>query len=160
MHSTPNFTALHPLFAAECSSVDIAEPITSAIADAIHAAMDRYAVLVFRCGKPLTTNQQIAFTKSLGELEPLYTKINAEAGTRLDSPLLSDISNLAPGDKLLPPEDRKRQFTMGNRLWHSDSSYKTIPARYSALCAHVIPPAEGETDSPTCASRGTGLIRK
>ena len=146
MHSTPNFTALHPLFAAECTGVNIAEPITSAIADAIHAAMDRYAVLVFRCGKPLTTNQQIAFTKSLGELEPLYTKINAEAGTRLDSPLLSDISNLAPGDKLLPPEDRKRQFTMGNRLWHSDSSYKTIPARYSALCAHVIPPADGETE--------------
>ena len=108
--------------------------------------MDRYAVLVFRRGAPLTTEQQIRFTKSLGELEPLYTKIQAEEGARLDNPLLSDISNLAPGDKILPREDRKRLFNMGNRLWHSDSSYKTIPAKYSALCAHVIPPVGGETE--------------
>lgn len=80
------FAPLHPVFAAECSSVDI------------------------------------------GELEPPYTKIQAEEGARLDNPLLSDVSNLAPGDKILPPEDRKRQFQMGNRLWHSDSSYKTVPA--------------------------------
>ncbi len=140
------FAPLHPVIAAECSGVDIGEPIAPAIADAIHDAMDCYAVLVFRRGKPLTTQQQIDFTKSLGEIESLYTKIEAEAGARLDSPLLSDISNLAPGDKILPPEDRKRLFSMGNRLWHSDSSYKKIPAKYSALCAHVIPPVGGETE--------------
>jgi len=140
------FTPLHPVFAAECSGVDIGDPISPAIAAAIDDAMDRYAVLVFRRAKPLTTDQQIRFTRSLGELESLYTKIEAEAGARLDSPLLSDISNLAPGDRILPPEDRKRLFTMGNRLWHSDSSYKKIPAKYSALCAHVIPPVGGETE--------------
>ena len=140
------FTPLHPVFAADCSGIDIGEPISPEIADVIHDAMDQYAVLVFRRGKPLTTNQQIRFTKSLGELEGLYTKIQPEQGVRLDNPLLSDISNLAPGDKILPPEDRKRQFSMGNRLWHSDSSYKTIPAKYSALCAHVIPPTGGETE--------------
>ena len=140
------FSPLHPVFAADCSGVDIGAPISPEIADVIHDAMDQYAVLVFRRGKPLTTDQQIRFTKSLGELEGLYTKIQPEQGVRLDNPLLSDISNLAPGDKILPPEDRKRQFSMGNRLWHSDSSYKTIPAKYSALCAHVIPPTGGETE--------------
>jgi alpha-ketoglutarate-dependent 2,4-dichlorophenoxyacetate dioxygenase len=140
------FAPLHPVIAAECSGVDIGEPISPAIADLIHDAMDRYAVLVFRRGKALTTAQQIRFTQSLGELEGLYTKIQPEEGVRLDNPLLSDISNLAPGDKILPPEDRKRLFSMGNRLWHSDSSYKTIPAKYSALCAHVIPPVGGETE--------------
>ena len=141
-----SFAPLHPVIGAECTGVDIGEPISPEIASAIHDAMDRYAVLVFRRSTPLTTDQQIRFTKSLGELEGLYTKIQAEEGVRLDNPLLSDISNLAPGDKMLAPEDRKRQFQMGNRLWHSDSSYKTIPARYSALCAHVIPPVGGETE--------------
>ena len=141
-----NFAPLHPVIAAECSGVDISEPISPAVADVIHEAMDRYAVLVFHCGKPLTAEQQLRFTRSLGEIEALYTKIQPEKGVRLDNPWLSDISNLAPGDKLLEPEDRKRQFQMGNRLWHSDSSYKKIPAKYSALCAHVIPPTGGETE--------------
>ena len=140
------FSPLHPVIGAECSGIDIGEPISPEVAAAIDDAMDRYAVLVFRRGKPLTTEQQIRFSKSLGELEGLYTKIQPEAGARLDNPLLSDISNLAPGDKILSPEDRKRLFSIGNRLWHSDSSYKAIPAKYSALCAHVIPPTGGETE--------------
>lgn len=140
------FTPLHPVFAAECSGVDIARPISPEIAAAIEEAMDRYAVLVFRRGTPLTTEQQIAFTKSLGELEPPYTKINANAGARLDNPALADQSNLGPDGKILPREDRKRLFTLGNRLWHSDSSYKNIPAKYSLLCAHVIPPEGGDTE--------------
>ena len=141
-----SFTPLHPLFAAECSGVDIAEPIAPEIAAAIEAAMDRHAVLVFRRGTPLTTQQQIDFTKSLGELEPPYTRINAQEGTRLDNDALADQSNLGPGDKILPREDRKRLFILGNRLWHSDSSYKIIPAKYSLLCAHVIPLVGGDTE--------------
>ena len=140
------FSPLHPVLAAECKGVDISAPISPEVADAIHDGMDQYGVLVFRQGKALTTEQQLRFTRSLGELEGLYTKIEAEAGARLETPLLSDISNLTPGNELLPAEDRKRQFQMGNRLWHSDSSYKKIPAKYSALCAHVIPPSGGETE--------------
>src|SRR5262245_51441938 len=143
---SPTFKALHPLFAAECSGVDIGEPLSTQHADEIIAGMDRYAVLVFRRDRPLTTEQQIAFTKSLGELEPYYRKIEAEDGVRLKDARLSDISNLSPGDQILPREDRKRLFTLGNRMWHSDSSYKRIPARYSALCAHVIPPQGGDTE--------------
>jgi alpha-ketoglutarate-dependent 2,4-dichlorophenoxyacetate dioxygenase len=140
------FSPLHPVIAAECKGVDISEPITPQVADVIHDAMDIYGVLVFRPGKPMTTEQQLRFTRSLGELEGLYTKIESEEGRRLETPLLSDISNLTPSNQLLPPDDRKRQFQMGNRLWHSDSSYKKIPAKYSALCAHVIPPTGGETE--------------
>ena len=140
------FSPLHPVFAAECSGVDIGEPLSPGDAAAIEDGMDRYAVLVFRRGTPLTTAQQIAFTQSLGDLEPAYTTIHPDEGRRLDSPRLSDISNLGPGDKILPREDRKRLFALGNQMWHSDSSYKNIPARYSALCAHVIPPAGGETE--------------
>ena len=140
------FTPLHPVFAAECSGVDIGEPLSPENAAAIQDGMDRYAVLVFRRGAPLTTAQQLAFTQALGELEAPYTQIRAEEGMRLDSPRLSDISNLGPGDRILPRDDRKRLFGLGNQMWHSDSSYKKIPARYSALNAHVIPPSGGDTE--------------
>lgn len=140
------FTPLHPVFVAECSGLDIGEPLSAENAAAIQDGMDRYAILVFRRSAPLTTAQQLAFTQALGELEPPYTQIRSEEGMRLDSPRLSDISNLGPGDHILARDDRKRLFSLGNRLWHSDSSYKSIPARYSALNAHVIPPSGGDTE--------------
>ncbi len=140
------FTPLHPVFAAECAGVDVSQPVSPEIAAALEAAMDRYAVLVFRRAVPLTTEQQIAFTKSLGELEAPYTKINPDRGLRLPDVAISDQSNLGPGGAILPREDRKRLFTLGNRLWHSDSSYKPIPAKYSLLSAHVLPPVGGETE--------------
>src|SRR3954447_20846551 len=141
------FRPLHPVFVAECSGIDIGQPLSRQDAAAIDEGMDRYAVLVFRRGTPLTTEQQIAFTKNFGELEPPYTQIQSPEGKRLDNPALSDISNLGPGGRILDRDDRKRLFGLGNQLWHSDSSYKAIPARYSLLCAHVIPP-------PTSADAG------
>ena len=140
------FTALHPILAAECSGIDIGDPLTADDAAKIHEAMDRYAVLVFRRGKPLTTPQHIAFSSSLGEHEAPFTKILSAEGKRLDDSRLSDVSNLSPHNRLLGREDRKRLHALGNRLWHSDSSYKHIPAKYSALVAHVIPPDGGETE--------------
>ena len=89
------FTPLHPVIGAECTGVDIGVPITPAQAGGIHAAMDQYAVLVFRRDKPLTTEQQLAFTAALGEMEKPYTKINSDVGARLDDHRLSDISNLS-----------------------------------------------------------------
>ena len=140
------FTPLHPVIGAECSGIDIGGPITPTQAEEIHAGMDQYAVLVFRRDIPLTTPQQLAFTAALGEMEKAYTKINSDQGTRLDDYRLSDISNLSPSNQILEREDRKRLHQLGNRLWHSDSSYKIIPARYSALSAHVIPPEGGNTE--------------
>lgn len=140
------FNPLHPVFAAECTGIDIGAAIDARTAEAIHTGMDKYAVLVFRRKTALTTQQQLAFTRSLGELEGPYTTIRAQEGMRLESEQLSDISNLGPGNRILEREDRKRLFGLGNQLWHSDSSYKQIPAMYSALCAHVIPPEGGNTE--------------
>src|SRR5437763_10034259 len=146
---TVTFTALAPTLAAECSGVDIGRPLSSGEAAAIDAGMDRFAVLVFRRGAPLTAEQQIAFTKNFGELEPPYTQIQSPEGKRLDNPALSDISNLGPGGRILDRDDRKRLFGLGNQLWHSDSSYKAIPARYSLLCAHVVPPPDANRSGNT-----------
>jgi alpha-ketoglutarate-dependent 2,4-dichlorophenoxyacetate dioxygenase len=141
------FAPFTPVFAAECSGVDIAEPLTPQEAPAIDAGMDEYAVLVFRRDTPLTTEQQIAFTKNFGDLEPPYTQVRSRDGeSRLRDQNLADISNLGANGRLLDRSDRRRLFSLGNQLWHSDSSYKVIPARYSLLCAHVVPPEGGNTE--------------
>lgn len=139
------FTPLHPALAAECSGVDISQDLTPEQAAAIDAGMDRYAVLVFRRPEPLSTERQIAFTRNFGDLEAPYTQIRSPEGIRLADPALIDISNLGPNNRILGRDDRKRQFNLGNQMWHSDSSYKVIPARYSLLHGHVIPPEGGNT---------------
>src|ERR1700693_568186 len=137
------FMPFKPAFAAECTGIDIGRKLTPQEAAAIDEGMNRYAVLAFRREAPLTTEQQIAFTKNFGELEPPYTQIQSPVGKRFDNPALAEISNLGPGDRILDRDDRKRLFGLGNQLWHSDSSYKAIPACYSLLCAHFVPPEGG-----------------
>ena len=140
------FRPLHPVFVAECSGIDIGQPLSPQDAAAIDEGMDRYAVLVFRRSTRSPLSSRSPSRKNFGELEPPYTQIQSPEGKRLDNPALSDISNLGPGDRILDRDDRKRLFGLGNQLWHSDSSYKAIPARYSLLCAHVIPPEGGNTE--------------
>src|SRR5215472_12252703 len=132
-------------FAAVVEGIDLCAPLNSAQVATIHAGMDRYAVLVFH-DQPLTDEQQIAFTKSLGKIE-LNTANNI---TRLDQRRLSiemsDISNLDQHSNILAPDDRRRAFNLGNRLWHSDSSFKAVPAKYSLLSARIIPSIGGNTE--------------
>jgi alpha-ketoglutarate-dependent 2,4-dichlorophenoxyacetate dioxygenase len=142
---TITITKLHPVIAAECAGIDISQPLTPDQAEQIDAGMDQHAVLVFRQGTPLTTARQIAFTLNFGEQEPPYTQIQAAGGVRLTDPGLADISNLGPDGSILARDDRKRLSGLGNQLWHSDSSYKVVPARYSLLNAHVLPPEGGDT---------------
>jgi alpha-ketoglutarate-dependent 2,4-dichlorophenoxyacetate dioxygenase len=139
------FIAIGNEFVAEVTGMDLRGPLDADAAASIHAAMDRYAVLVFH-DQPLTDEQQIAFTKSLGKIE-LNTANNV---TRLDqrrlSVEMSDISNLDQHNNLLARDDRRRAFNLGNRLWHSDSSFKAVPAKYSLLSARLIPSAGGNTE--------------
>jgi alpha-ketoglutarate-dependent 2,4-dichlorophenoxyacetate dioxygenase len=132
-------------FVAEVENIDLTAPLDAAGAAAIHAGMDRYAVLVFR-DQPLFDAQQIAFSASLGKIE-LNTANNV---TRPDQRRLgfemSDISNLDKDGNLLARDDRRRAFSLGNRLWHSDSSFKAAGSKYSLLSARVVPSAGGNTE--------------
>ena len=59
---------LHPVFVAQASGVDLARPLSHADACAINAAMNRYAVLVWR-DQPLTVQQQVDLAKTFGTLD-------------------------------------------------------------------------------------------
>jgi alpha-ketoglutarate-dependent 2,4-dichlorophenoxyacetate dioxygenase len=128
-------------FAAEAAGVDISQPLDAATISAIEKGMDRYAVLVFRNEKPLEREAHIRFTRYFGELEAPYQVPQAGgAGTRRLAEGLGDISNLTQDGKLMARDDRRRLYNLGNLLWHSDSSFKEVPAKYSMLAAHVVPP--------------------
>ncbi|HKS61934.1 MAG TPA: TauD/TfdA family dioxygenase [Xanthobacteraceae bacterium] len=136
---------VHPVFIGEVSGVDLRQPLSKAEAAAIDAGMDRYAVLIFR-DQVITDDQQMAFTQNFGEIE------NAKGGNitkdneyRLKKGMV-DVSNLDKDGKPLPRDDRRRMFNLGNRLWHSDSSFRAKPAKYSILSARTVASQGGNTE--------------
>jgi alpha-ketoglutarate-dependent 2,4-dichlorophenoxyacetate dioxygenase len=106
--------------------------------------MDRFAVLVFR-DQPLDDKQQIAFSRHFGPLEQATGDIQSPDQRRLSMDI-NDISNLDRDSKVLARDDRRRLFSLGNMLWHSDSSFKPTPAKYSLLSARVVPSSGGNTE--------------
>src|SRR4030095_8122777 len=132
-------------FAAEVEGIDMTRPLSADEIKAIHAGMDRYAVLVFP-GQAIDDEQQLAFTRSLGEIElAVGTSLRAANEYRLPT-TFADVSNLDQNQKVFARDDRRRLFAIGNRLWHSDSSFKVVPAKYSLLHARAIPSKGGNTE--------------
>src|SRR5260370_4855114 len=137
---------LHRVFAGEVSGIDCRRPVARGEAAAIEAGMARYAVLVFR-DQPLTDAQQIAFTRHFGELENYGAPghIRRREEQRL-GPGIADFSNLDKDGNIMSPEDRVCFFQLGDRLWHSDSSFRPVPAKYSLLSGRVIPSWGADTE--------------
>ncbi len=135
---------LHPHLGAEVTGIDLKAPVVPEEFAAIEAAFNRHAVLVFP-GQPLGDEQQIAFSRLFGPLEtsPEYA---GSKKSRLSRPEIADISNLDPENRVMSAEDKRLIFNRGNQLWHTDSSFKFVPARCSLLSAREIPPSGGETE--------------
>ncbi|MGY3620655.1 TauD/TfdA dioxygenase family protein [Bradyrhizobium sp. USDA 10063] len=136
---------LHPHFVGEVTGLDLRRPLTRQEAIEVEAAMDKYAVLIFH-DQDISDEQQLAFALNFGERE------NARGGTvtkkedyRLSSGL-NDVSNLGKDGKPLPKDHRTHLFNLGNCLWHSDSSFRPIPAKFSLLSARVVNPKGGNTE--------------
>jgi alpha-ketoglutarate-dependent 2,4-dichlorophenoxyacetate dioxygenase len=141
----PSIRQIHPVFVGEVSGVDISKPLSKAEVAAIEAGMDRYAVLVFR-NQVITDDQQMAFTQNFGAIE------NAQGGNitkqneyRLKQGMV-DVSNLDKDGKPFERSDRRRMFNLGNRLWHSDSSFRAVPAKYSLLSGRQVSTKGGDTE--------------
>ena len=136
---------INPLFAGEVSGIDITKPITREDAAAIEAGMDRYAVLVFR-DQRFTDEEQMAFGANFGRIEVSRGgNVTKPQDLRLKAGM-NDVSNLGKDGKPLARDSRQRLFNLGNLLWHSDSSFRAIPAKYSLLSARVVNPKGGNTE--------------
>jgi len=139
-------TPITPGFVAEISGIDLARPLPASDRDAIEAAIDRYAVVVFR-GQTLTDDQQIEFSARFG---PIHSSAQRARHTgvkhRLQRTELADISNLDGDGKVLEANAKRRLDWLANRLWHTDASFRAIPGALSLLYAHVIPDEGGDTE--------------
>jgi len=136
---------LHPLLAGEVAGIDLTLPPAPAQTAAIEAAMDRYAVLVFRDQK-LSDEQQLAFSQAFGELEITGGTGISRPGEQRLHPAFADVSNLEKDGRLLERDSRRRLYSLGNMLWHSDSSFKPVPAKYSILSGRIVADQGGETE--------------
>ena len=131
---------LHPLFGLEVVGVDV-KTVDAATFEAIVAAFNEHSVLLFR-GQSLTDEEQIAFSRRFGPLETTIRSIASQAGTPSH---IANLSNVDAEDRLIPAGDRRNVFNAGNQMWHTDSSFKQVPAMASLLSAREVPPEGGET---------------
>jgi len=140
-----SFRQVGPCLAAEVSGINAGKPLTGAEVAAIHEGMNTHAVLVFR-DQFIDDAQQLTFSQSLGELEEaIGTGLRAAHEYRLPT-TFADVSNLDKDHKPFARDDRRRLFSIGNRLWHSDSSFKVVPAKYSLLSARSVTSKGGNTE--------------
>ena len=137
-------TPIHPHFGARVDGVDLAQPLDEPSFRTIREAFQEYSVLVFP-DQRLTDEEQMAFSERFGPLETTLSAIGRE--DRL-SPHLVDLSNVDPDhdDALMGWDDRRMLYQSGNQLWHTDSSFKPVPAMASLLSGREVPPVGGETE--------------
>jgi alpha-ketoglutarate-dependent 2,4-dichlorophenoxyacetate dioxygenase len=136
---------LGPGFVGEVSGADLTKPLSAADIAAIHDGMDAHAVLIFH-DQPLDDEQQLRFTQSLGTIEmAIGVSLRKPEEQRLPNSF-ADVSNLDKDGKPFARDDRRRLYALGNQLWHSDSSFKVVPAKYSLLHGRVVPSKGGNTE--------------
>ncbi|MSQ68484.1 MAG: TauD/TfdA family dioxygenase [Gammaproteobacteria bacterium] len=133
-----------PEFAAEVGDVDLSQPLSGTVEQAIKAAFWQYGVLIFP-DQQLSAEEHLRFARVFGPLETSIAVHQPQAKLRLAAEF-ADVSNLTVRDQLWGEDSRARLFALGNRLWHTDSSFRQIPAYASLLYARSIAPIGGHTE--------------
>jgi alpha-ketoglutarate-dependent 2,4-dichlorophenoxyacetate dioxygenase len=136
---------LTPEFAGEVSGVDLTRPLSTDDVAALEAGMDRFAVLIFH-GQVVTDDQQKEFSLNFGTLEQTEGGNVTQAKDQRLGAFMADVSNLDANHQPLAREDRRRMFNLGNQLWHSDSSFRAVPAKYSILSGRITVDKGGRTE--------------
>jgi alpha-ketoglutarate-dependent 2,4-dichlorophenoxyacetate dioxygenase len=129
-------------FVARVTGLDLSDQLDEGDFGQVRDAFHRYAVVVFP-EQALTDDEQIAFSERFGSLE---VSLRKDRQRRIDNPRISDISNVDEKDRVFDPDDERAIYNAGNRLWHSDSSFKRVPAMASLLSGREVPPGGGETE--------------
>ncbi len=139
------FKKLHSVFAGEVSAIDLREAHDRQTLEEIRGGMDEYAVLVFR-DQAFTDAAQLDFAQRFDGTLHAKTGAAAIGKSRLGNEAVSDISNVDENGEILKTDDRRRQYGLGNRLWHTDASFQDPPGRYSMLSARVVPAVNADTE--------------
>jgi alpha-ketoglutarate-dependent 2,4-dichlorophenoxyacetate dioxygenase len=132
-------------FAAEVGDVDLSRKLEAADLAAIKQAFAKYAVLIFP-DQHLSQDQHLDFAREFGPLETTIARLYIKEAQLRVPKEFADVSNLDPRNQVWEKDSRQRMFQLANRLWHTDSSFKRIPALCSLLYARTIPPVGGHTE--------------
>ena len=147
---------IHPVFVGEVSGLDLRRALSADEVRAIESGMDRYAVLVCH-DQNITDEQQIAFSRNFGQIENSAGGNVTRPHQKRLNPLMNDVSNLSEDHRPLARDDRRRLFNLGNQLWHSDSSFRAVPAKYSLLSGRVVVEQGGNTEFADMRAAYDGL---
>ncbi len=137
-------SSVTPDFAAEIYDVDLAAPLADADFAAIASAFWQYAVLIFP-EQNISQQQQLAFAERFGPIERERTLDPKATPSRFDG-AFADISNLTAEGRIWAADSRQRMYKAGNKLWHTDSSFKKLPSLTSLLYASTTVPIGGHTE--------------
>lgn len=130
---------LHPLIGAEVFGLDLRRPLGDAAFSGLREAFEAFSLLVLR-GQDISDDEQVSFSLRFGPLEP--TKV----GSLGHGSNIVILTNIGPDGEVMPETHREMLNTRANQLWHSDSSFKRIPALASILSGREVPPEGGETE--------------
>ena len=130
------YEALHPEFGVSVRGVDLGTPLTSDLVEEIKAAIDRHSFVHFP-DQSMDDDRQLALTRRFGKPEPSHTSLGAIE-------YFGTIGNVQKDGTVLGSSHKKTIFLTGNNMWHSDASFKPVPAFLSIMCAYETP-AEGGT---------------
>ena len=143
---------LHRHFAADVGGVDLVADMTDSRTEALRQAFDEHSVLVFR-HQQIDDDQQIAFSRRFGPMETDNRRYAGAAmllafsrGENKGPPGSFVLSNVDHDGNIIPPDDARMVMAKYNQLWHTDSSFKPVPALASLLFAIEVPPERGETE--------------
>ena len=126
---------LHPLFVGEVTGIDLTRPVPREAFRTIWEAFNEHQVLVFR-DQAFDDESQIAFSRNFGDLETMI----AHPGNEWNPGHISVMTNLGKDGNFLPPDHPAMEHRARNEAWHSDSSFKPVPALASLLAARIVPP--------------------
>ncbi len=129
-------------FVAVVEDIDLSYPLNDDEFSAVEIAFETYGVIVFPA-QDITDDQQIAFSRRFGPLEP---SVRRHRNRAVSNVFLSDISNVGSDGQIMAEKSEAMSYNRGNQLWHSDSSFKEIPSKASLLSAREVPPSGGETE--------------
>lgn len=131
-------------FAAEVGDLDLAAPLTDGLVQEIREAFTRYAVLIFP-GQQITVEQHLNFARIFGPLERSVATLMPGQKLRVREEI-ADVGNLTPDGQVWQKDYKHRLFQLGNRLWHTDSSFKTPTGYTSMLYCRSVAPIGGHTE--------------
>lgn len=134
---------LHPIFAAEIIGADLTQPPDAELVRLVEDTMAQYAAAVVRDAR-ISDEEHIRFSRAFGPLELPPSHFPGGKKRRLRAELF-DASNLDAEGRIIPYHSAARQLAKGAERFHSDSSFNSLPTKWSLLRGHTVPPVGGDT---------------